>query len=568
MRLRKPKQQNKTLDRFNNAVNILLKYGVVSIASNSAFKVFLQDKNGNQRFNVDPNLNQWQRIRCATEELGPTAVYFAKFLCSRPDILPGQLITEFHNLRFSNQPFAKASALEIFENYAKRKADRTFAYFDNYCYQQDGFTRTYRAKLLSGEDVSVKIMLSDAIANVTADIKLLRRLASITKNILHRLGIDNPLEIIDEFEYMILQRLDMKNEAEMVKRFAKAYKGIKGFVVPDIYTQFSSSNTLVTSYTNTTSIVDAEEFTKWGLNHKHVADNFLKTYISGMLDSGLFLSAPMEEIVRISPNGQVVFIDFGSTQLLSTEQRNLINDIVAALSTQNSKVLANSLRKIAISPEIYDYQIFKNDVQALADNLYFMESSEHYMREFAFGVMRIAYRHKINMPREVLSAFSSLATAENIALMITPTCLISEFFKPYGKKLQFERLSPERLKNGFNKNLSQAADFLENSPLELSIILKKLRRGQLIGNLNITDFTFFIKRLDILSNKIVFAMLICAIVLSSTLILVFSKDSYIVLGMPLFSLIGYSLSLSLAIILLLYTLGTNFKPDDKDEEEE
>ena len=251
-------------------------------------------------------------------------------------------------------------ALEIFEKYTKRSAEKTFSYFDNYCFLQDGYSRTYRAKLLTGEDVSVKILLPDTVAEVTADIKLLRRLAKLTGSLLERIGMKNPTKIIDDFELTIMPKLNLNNEAEMVKRFAKAYKNMKDFSIPGIFSQFTSSNTLVTTYSNTTSITDAEEFTKWGFDHKKVADTFLRTTISGMLDSGLFLSAPMDSIIRISTSNKIVITDYGSTMLLTTEQRGYITDIVAALSTQNSKVLANSLRKIAISPEIFDYQVFKN----------------------------------------------------------------------------------------------------------------------------------------------------------------------------------------------------------------
>lgn len=568
MRFKPQTQNTKTLDRFNNAVNILLKYGVVSIATDHGLKRFLKDKNGNLRFSVNPELNLWERIRNATVELGPTAVYFAKFLCSRPDILPQPLIEEFSKLEFENVPFAKSSAIEIFEKYTKRSAEKTFSYFDNYCFLQDGYSRTYRAKLLTGEDVSVKILLPDTVAEVTADIKLLRRLAKLTGSLLDRIGMKNPTKIIDDFELTIMPKLNLNNEAEMVKRFAKAYKNMKDFSIPGIFSQFTSSNTLVTTYSNTTSITDAEEFTKWGFDHKKVADTFLRTTISGMLDSGLFLSAPMDSIIRISTSNKIVITDYGSTMLLTTEQRGYITDIVAALSTQNSKVLANSLRKIAISPEIFDYQVFKNEVQALVDNLYFMESSEHYMREFSFGIMRIAFNHKIKIPREVFYAFSSLAVAEDIALSITPTCLISEFFKPYGKKLQFERMSPERLKNSINQNISQATDFLENSPLELSLILKKLRRGQLSGNINIKDFRFFVKKMDTATNKIIQTIIICTLILSSSLILIFSKDTYQIFGVSIFALAEFGLALIMAISLIIYTLGTGFSANNKTDEED
>jgi len=557
----------KIFDKLNNALSVLFKYSIAPFTSDSRLKRFLKNKtNIKPETTVVEKLNKWERIRLATQELGFTAVYFARFLCARPDILPHELISEFSLLEVKKNTISKAVALEIFEKQTRRKADKTFSYFDNHCSFQNGYAAVFRAKLLTGEDVSVKIILPQAYEDTMIDIKIIRRLASLSDYFLEKHGILDPLEIIDAFSQTIVPQLDLRNEAETIKRFSKAYRDMKDFVVPQVFSQYSTEATLVTTYYNTVNITNAKEFTSWGLDHRKVSDTFLSTFITGMLTTGLFIGTLSDGIVRIMPNGKVVFADFGSSYLLSSLQRNLISDVVAAVTTQNSKVLANSLRKIAFNSEFQNYQEFKNDVQLLTDNLYFMESSEHYMREFSFGVMRICFKHKIALPAEILYAFSALSAAENIALSITPTCLISDFFKPYGKKLQFERISPERFKTNINQNLSQASDFLENSPLELSVILNKIRKGQLLTNINITDFNLFLRRIDIVTNKLSACFLIGILILSATIAATFSKDSFMFLGLPIISIVGYAAALLLSIVLFVYHLGTGVKNKKQDED--
>ncbi|MBQ3656862.1 MAG: AarF/ABC1/UbiB kinase family protein [Bacteroidales bacterium] len=563
MPLKFPKNP-KIFDKFNNALTVLFKYGIAPFTENGRLKKIV-NKTGIKTLENSHKLNKWEKIRLATQELGATAVYFAKFLCSRPDILPLELISEFSALEFDKPQVTKATAIEIFETSTRRKADKTFSYFDNYCFFQNGYAAVFRAKMLTGEDVAVKIILPEAKENAISDIKLLKRLAGLADSFLERHGIQNPSEIIDSFSQTIMPKLDLRNEAEMIKRFKKAYRDMKSFAVPEVFSSYNSENTLVTTYYNTAGITKAKEFTAWGLDHRKVSDTFLNTFITGMLTTGLFEASLTDETVRIMPEGKIAFSDFSSTNLLTSVQRNLISDIVAALTTQNSGVLANSLRKIAFNSDFKNYQEFKNDVQLLADNLYFMESSEHYMREFSFGIMKICFKHKITLPAEILRAFSALSDAENIALSITPTCLISDFFKPYGKKLQFERFSPERFKNTINKNLSQASDFLENSPLELSVILRKIRQGQLFTNINITDFKFFVRRMDIAANKLIFCFIIGILILSATISAVFIKDGFFIFGLPVLSFIGFTLALFFGVMLLAYVLGTRFKNHKAEE---
>jgi ubiquinone biosynthesis protein len=552
---------NKALDRLNNAVNILIKYGFQSFLVKTGL---VTRKVAQRNFpDIDPSLNRWQRMRLATQDLGPTAVRLAQYLALRPDILPDELIAEFANLEFPKMAITRTNAEGIFEQFTHLAAAKTFQYFDNQSTLQDGFTATFRAKLLTGEDVAVKILPPDTQTVVQADIALFKRLASLTSGVLEKLGIRNPVAILEDFERTILPELDLGKETDKMRRFNKAYKGMAGFVLPEVFSQYTSTNTLVTYYYNSTSVANASEFVSWGLQQKVVADRFLSIFLSGMLDTGLFLTSPLKEIVRILPDGRIYFADYGTAGLLTSDQRVWINDVLAALSTRNSMVLADSMRKLSYNTEVYDFQLFRNDIQSLADNLYFMESSDYYMREFALGIMRIAYKHKLLIPAEVVSAFSALAIAESITLSITPTSRISEFFKTYGHRLQRDRMQPDRFKSLFNKNITQVSDFLETSPLELSLILKKLRRGEFIANLSLPDSHTFFRRIDVSVNKLSLVILIAVLLIVATMIMVFGQGLYMFMGIPLVSGVTFVIALLLALWLIIYNARTRYNPKEK-----
>lgn len=552
---------NKALDRLNNAVNILIKYGFQSILVKTGL---LTRKVTQRNFpDIDPSLNKWQRMRLATQDLGPTAVRLAQYLALRPDILPDELISEFAHLEFPKLTITKAEAESIFEQFTHRATAKTFQYFDNQSTLQDGFTATFRAKLLTGEDVAVKILPPDTQSVVLADIALFKRLASLTSGVLEKLGVNNPVALIEDFERTILPELDLSKEADKMRRFTKAYKGMSSFVVPELFPQYTSTNSLVTYYYNSTSVANANEFVAWGLQQKAVADRFLSIFISGMLDTGLFLATPLKEIIRVLPDGRIHFADYGTAGLLTSDQRVWINDVVAALSTRNSMVLADSMRKLSYNSEVYDFQLFRNDIQSLADNLYFMESTDYYMREFAMGIMRIAYKHKLLIPAEVVSAFNALAIAENITLSITPTSRIAEFFKTYGNRLLRDRMQPDRFKTLFNKNMTQVSDFLEVSPLELSLILKKLRRGEFVANLSIKESSSFFRRIDVSVNKLCYVIIIAVLIISATLIMVFGQNTYMFMGIPLTSGIAYALALIMTLWLLIYNARTRYNSEEQ-----
>lgn len=548
----------RNLGRIGKVVNILLQNGFEGVVETTGLRRFLpKDRRVSDK--DSSSLNRWQRIRRVVEELGPTMVAFADYLACRPDILPEPLITELAQISSSTEPFGKTQAIAQFEQATGMKTKNIFTYFDSTPSFAEGFGRTFRAKLISGEDVAVKILVPEAVASVQTDITLIRDIVSLIENFLVNHGIPNPNQLVDLFEETIIPELDLRNEANMIGRFRKAYGSAGSFVVPKVYNLYTTVSTLITDYYNSINVNNSDEFASWGVSPRDTADKFMKTFVSGLLETGVFHTSPRSTVVSVLPDGKVSFADYASTGMLTSDQRMLVCDAAAALVARNSRILSESLRKLSVGGEIDDYQSFRTEIQYLADNLYYMEETSTYMQEFSLGIMRIAYRHKLVLPREVVASFTSLAAAERVAVSIYSGFNIAGYFKPFSKKLFLERLSPDRLKSRLNQNLSQASDLLETSPLELSLILKKLRRGELIANHRITGLGFLIKKFDTAANKLVYAVMIAALIIGSSIIAVMGQETtYSLFGFPIASLVGYAVALILSLSLLFYTIRNRF----------
>ena len=54
--------------------------------------------------NPSPERTQWERVRLALEELGPTFVKFGQLMSMRPDALPAPLILELRKLQNDVRP--------------------------------------------------------------------------------------------------------------------------------------------------------------------------------------------------------------------------------------------------------------------------------------------------------------------------------------------------------------------------------------------------------------------------------------------------------------------------------
>ena len=89
------------LGRAREIIGIVVKYGLSEWVTSSGLGKFLISK---KRLARIERYNQWERIRMALEELGPTFIKFGQILADRPDIVPEELREQLTKLQDEAQP--------------------------------------------------------------------------------------------------------------------------------------------------------------------------------------------------------------------------------------------------------------------------------------------------------------------------------------------------------------------------------------------------------------------------------------------------------------------------------
>ncbi len=88
-------------------------------------------------------------------------------------------------------------------------------------------------------------------------------------------------------------------------------------------------------------------------------------------------------------------------------------------------------------------------------------------------------------------------------------------------------------------------------PRQLHALLEELKDGEIEVAFRHRGLDKLISRVDILANRLVFALLIGALILGSSLIGVFGESGVRVLGIGVFGLVGFVLAALLGLALLL-----------------
>jgi ubiquinone biosynthesis protein len=116
-----------SLGRFKDIVVILMKYGFDDLLERLDIPgIELIEK----IHKVNHELDTYERIRLALEDLGPTFIKFGQIMSLRPDLVPSQLIDELSKLQDDVAPVEFSQIEEAVENSTGRPLHETFAIFD------------------------------------------------------------------------------------------------------------------------------------------------------------------------------------------------------------------------------------------------------------------------------------------------------------------------------------------------------------------------------------------------------------------------------------------------------
>jgi ubiquinone biosynthesis protein len=147
----------------------------------------------------------------------------------------------------------------------------------------------------------------------------------------------------------------------------------------------------------------------------------------------------------------------------------------------------------------------------------------------------------------------ALVTAEALARSIDPTINVYELARPYANRLLRERYEPGFLFERSQERAFEYARYLEDYPEQLRQLLAELEDGELEVKFRHGGLDELSGEVDVLANRLVFAVVTGALLIGSSLLGAFASGGLQVpyLGVPIVAFVGFTLALVMAMILLV-----------------
>ncbi len=564
-------QPIKNIKRLREVIQVLAKYGFEEFAVETPIRKLVPEQTRLAWTRKDRSIFEYtreERIRMAIEEIGGTYVKLAQLLSNRPDVVSEVIIAEFQKLQSHAQPFKTEKIKAIVELELGHPVDKMFSFFDPIPLGSASIGQVHRAKLNTGEEVVVKVQRPNIRQMIEADLDILKIIVRRGGEYLERIGISNPMDIVKAFEKSILKELDFLNEARNLEQFRNVYKNDPDFVVPKPYKNLSTERVLIMEFVSGCKITDVKRLIEWGLDPRKIAEKGLDVYLRQIFEEGYFHADPHPGNVLVRPDGKIILIDFGMVGRLMQQDKFALAGIFLSMAQQNARGMALNFRKLAIEGEIENMTALEQDLNEFISDFSRLDVEELSVAEMSQRLQAIIFKYKIRVPGSIFLILRALAILDGIGKIVHPEFNAFDYIKPYGLKILKEQFSLENIGVELFYAGNQFASLMYTLPLELRSILRKIRNGKILLQIEHRGFDVFMRKIDVATNKFVFAIIIAALTLSGSITVTSSLPREAVTGIPYISLIQFLIAIALSFVLFVSLMGSDEEVEKKNKKRE
>ena len=490
-----------------------------------------------------------ERIRMTIEDLGPTFVKFGQILADRPDMVSEKFRIELKKLQSRAVPFDSEYAIALIEKELNAPLEQVFSEFDRLPLAAASIGQVYQGRLLSGDEVVVKIQRPFVENKIKLDIYLLKYLSKRFAKQYPELAAMNITGLIDEFSATILKELDYTIEASNINRFRIMFKDNPSVHIPVVHTQHCTKKLLVMEKIHGIPPDDLGALQAAGLDLSQIARNGADALLTMILKHGFFHADPHPGNIFVMEGNVIGFIDFGMVGALTPRDLDFLADFAIGFVSRNSDTISHALVTLCGKKFFEHREELKFEIHQMMMQYTGIPIETINFAGAIQNCVDIIVKYKLQIPSGIFMLIKALATLEKFATSLDPSLALAPVIVPYAKEVVKGKYSPRRIASEIYDTLNNYVSFIRDFPNDVSEILYKLKEGKIKHDVILDDNTLFIKTIRMVSRRIAYVIMLIGLFIGSIVLIVFDRDN----GYGHFILIATSILILLQMLKWLFS---------------
>lgn len=467
----------------------------------------------------DSNLSVDRRIRLAIQELGPTFIKFGQIMSTRPDLVSPELCTELKALTDD----VKAVPWEAIEPTIKELCgdiDKTFVFLNKRPLAAASLSQVYLGRLRDGRVTILKVQRPGIEDSIKTDLHILKYIAKKAK--LPELRLFNFPGAVEEFSHQILSELDFEKDGRNADLLARNMREVEGIRVPKIYWEYTGHRLLAMEYIKGVRIDRLEQIKKMKVDPKKIALLGLQAYWKQIFDDGFFHGDPHPGNLLVTPQSELVFLDFGLFGAVRPEKRDALLSMFLGLVEKKVDMIIDALSLFGLTVEDSKVDAFKDDIY-----LVLVENESKTIEpdvSLLNDLVEVLNKYGLVIPTDVMLMVKVFGMVQDLCSKLYPGFILLEQVKPMlSTSLRRKILKKANIREVGLSTLEKLGS-LKEFPKNINATLKQLSKGSFTLKIEDHDLERLERIADRTSYRILLGLVAASIVVGMSLVLFTARN--------------------------------------------
>jgi len=461
-------------------------------------------------------------IRDTFLELGPTFIKVGQLFSTRSDLFPGEYVEELSKLQDRVPAFNYNQVEAIVQQDLGKSVSELFCNFDPIPLAAASLGQVHKAQLHSGEEVVVKAQRPGLRKLFTIDLQILKGIARYFQNHPDWGRGRDWMGIYEECCRILWEEIDYLNEGRNADTFRRNFRTYDWVKVPRIYWRYTSNRVLTLEYAPGIKISHYEALEAAGLDRKLLAQLGAKAYLQQLLNDGFFHADPHPGNLAVSPEGSLIFYDFGMMGQIKANVREQLMETLFGIAQKDANRVVGSLVELGALSPVDDMGPVRRSIQYMLDHFMDKPFENQSVSEISDDLYEIAYGQPFRFPATFTFVMRAFSTLEGVGKGLDPEFNFMEVAKPFALQIMTNGNSPEgnTFLNELGRQAAQVSSTALGLPRRIEDTIEKLERGDIRLRVRSIESDRILRRMSSIQIGTNYALLLSAFTLSATILFV------------------------------------------------
>jgi ubiquinone biosynthesis protein len=463
-------------------------------------------------------VEQPERLRLVLQDLGPTFIKFGQLLSTRPDLLPESYIRELEKLQDDVPPAPFSEIRRDVEAELRGPLSRFFADFTEEPLATASIAQVHRATTLRGQPVVVKVRKQGLERVIEQDLLVLGLLAEVMSEwpVFRTLDLQG---VLKAFERAIRRELNFDFERFNIQRIRENFRESSEIYIPKVHRELSSAGVLTMEFIPGEKLQSLRRDQLSNGEGEEIASRILIALFKQIFEDGVYHADPHPGNFILMPDRRIGLIDFGSVGKSTPEMMDDLVFLLYHLVERDYRSIARFVLKIGRPVKEVDPRSLALDLLDSLDQYYGQAVSEIHLGGLFQSLFGMVVRYGIVMPPQYVLLGRTLGTLEGVVRTVAPQIEVLSRVQPYLEKVLRARWAPSRMVKEAQAQAGELFQSIRSYPVNLAEILARVAEGRLRVDSHLQNTERIERRLQELSTRVPLALLVCALLVSSSILL-------------------------------------------------